>query len=391
MAREQGALYQWTPDLVVLRGAGWTAGNISPHTRFDNGEPDKSHIVARPCQSPCIPAPSKLSEVDLSLTNGKGIEMKILDADGGSPTAGAVSTAWPAFVSELAKVLAAMEEDQYLIVLVKQSNRFVQFAAQGAYGMRIETTSNHFLPKRERLSRGQIAKLIDMGWSDPTGSALESTPELDPDGSPNFFREFDDPVDFASVAQFAARVLIEVSRVPHPAYLEYEAISGDGICLQFPGLKLREADRAESTVEDARIEDMVIATLREVTGLADLRPDEDGDIGVRNGSAAILATILADICKVRLSSPLIADVTPTFALYSRLNDFNVAEDSMRFIYQNGVLHAVEDVCVDPARPGRLAAAFDRFSNTVASFDGLLREEFGGVTAFQESEAGIVRH
>jgi hypothetical protein len=104
-----------------------------------------------------------------------------------------LSVAWPPFAEKLAAALAKLEEDQYLILLVKRSNRFVQFAAQGSYGMRVETTSNAYLSKPEKLNERQVVMLLQSGWSDSTASPDESTPENDPDGSPNFFVEFPDP------------------------------------------------------------------------------------------------------------------------------------------------------------------------------------------------------
>ena len=98
-----------------------------------------------------------------------------------------LSKAWPAFVQKLTGVLKRLKEDQFLILSVKHSNRFVQFAAQGAVGMRIETTSDSYLKEPERLGKRDISALIDAGWQPPTGSPDESTPDRDPDGSPNFF------------------------------------------------------------------------------------------------------------------------------------------------------------------------------------------------------------
>ena len=103
---------------------------------------------------------------------------------------------WPAFELKLAGALGTLEEDQCLILVVKHSNRFVQFVAQGLQGMRIETTSNSYLAKPDKLNDRQIATLLDAGWGCPTGSPAESTPENDPNGSPNFFVEFPVPVPF---------------------------------------------------------------------------------------------------------------------------------------------------------------------------------------------------
>jgi hypothetical protein len=59
--------------------------------------------------------------------------------------------AWTDFGWRLMQVLGALEEDEYLIVGLKGTNRFVQFAGQGAHGMRVETVSNYYLPENERL------------------------------------------------------------------------------------------------------------------------------------------------------------------------------------------------------------------------------------------------
>lgn len=132
---------------------------------------------------------------------------------------GYLSTAWPAFQDHLAEALSRLEEDQFLILTVKCSDRFVQFAGEGAFGMRVETTSNSYLAKPERLNRRQMIALEKLGWRSPTGSPKSATPEKDPDGSPNFFREFPHPVPFEEVAGFAVNTLAEILRVPHPAFL----------------------------------------------------------------------------------------------------------------------------------------------------------------------------
>ena len=80
------------------------------------------------------------------------------------------SVAWAPFQKKLAGALAKLEEDQFLIESLKHSNRFVQFAAQGAFGMRAETTSNHYLTKQEQLDAKQLLAVKALGWVDPTGT-----------------------------------------------------------------------------------------------------------------------------------------------------------------------------------------------------------------------------
>src|SRR3989304_905507 len=153
------------------------------------------------------------------------------------------SVAWPPFAQKLAAVLEKLEEDQFLILSVKRSNRFIQFAAQGSFGMRVETTSNSYLAKPEQLNERQISTLIGTGWHAPTGSPGDSTPEGDPDGSPNFFVEFAAPVSFEAVANLTVRTLAEILRVPHPGALQYEAFDEGGEAIALPELGLKIAKR----------------------------------------------------------------------------------------------------------------------------------------------------
>lgn len=65
--------------------------------------------------------------------------------------------AWETFTRELAVALEALNEDEFLVLIVKQKNYFVQFAAQGSFGMRAEAVSNLYLPDGRHLSPEQSA------------------------------------------------------------------------------------------------------------------------------------------------------------------------------------------------------------------------------------------
>lgn len=181
-----------------------------------------------------------------------GREIGSLD-DLEKPTSGNVSAGWLSFAENLTAVLAKLKKDQYLILSVKESNRFVQFAAQGSSGMRVEATSNAYLSKPEKLKKRQITALHKRGWNDPTGSPDESTPEKDPEGSPNFFIEFTDPVSFGEVAKLAVYTLAEILDVPDPEALQYEAFTAKGKEIALPKLglpkKANEDDDAKFAVD----------------------------------------------------------------------------------------------------------------------------------------------
>jgi hypothetical protein len=302
-----------------------------------------------------------------------------------------LSVEWPPFAEKLATALAKLEEDQYLILLVKRSNRFVQFAAQGSYGMRVETTSNAYLSKPEKLNKRQIATLLQNGWSDPTASPDESTPENDPDGSPNFFVEFSDPVSFTAVANLAVRTLAEILRVPHPGSLQYDAFSADGEKIALPELGLQREKPASRKDEQEDLPQLLLETLKSTTGIADLDYDDDGDIGVRCGSAVVFVRLTNDSPFVRIHSHLLRGVEESEGLLARLNDMNANEIVMHFIYRNDTVYAVADVCAAPFVADHVALVFDHFCAIADGIDGLLQVDFGGETAFAEVEGSGVRH
>lgn len=306
-----------------------------------------------------------------------------------SPT-GRTSVAWPPFAQKLADVLAKLEEDQFLVVCVKHSSRFVQFAAQGTFGMRAEMTSNSYLTKQEQLSPRQIAALIELGWHDPTGAPSESTPEKDPDGSPNFFCQFNCPVGFEDLATLAVRTLIEIVRVPHPGFLEYEAFDAEGDEVKLPDLGLRVKPAPSSGGVASRSREL-LAVLREITGISDLAFDKDGDGGLQYGSAVTFVRLIGDASHVRFYSPILREVEESADLFERLNDMNVSESAMRFVFQNGVIYGTADIAAAPFVSAHVVQAYQRFCVVVDGIDSLLQEEFGGRTAFAESMPSLRRH
>jgi len=158
------------------------------------------------------------------------------------------SAAWPKFERKLAVVLKKLQEGHYLILSAQQSGRLIQFAAQGQHGMRIETTSNNYLSGVDQLSPVEISSLTSTGWGAPTGDRVTSTPENDPNGSPNFFVQFAAPVPYEAVAKLAVRTIAEILRIPHPRSLQYQAFDEEQSEIALPTLALsspgQQANRA---------------------------------------------------------------------------------------------------------------------------------------------------
>ncbi len=302
-----------------------------------------------------------------------------------------ISKAWPLFAEKLATILVCLQEDQYLILSVKHANRFIQFAAQGAHGMRVETTSNHYLPQQERLNAQQVPRLLGLGWQDPTGSGEESTPEQDPDGSPNYFVDMDAPIAFDEVANLTVRTFAEVLRIPHPGFLEYEAFDDEGHALELPGLGLKLANHEPRTDNPADVAKLLKATLSEITGANHLEFDDDGDIAIRFGSVVAFVRLNDGPSTVCIYSPILRDVEASPALYERLNDINSHESGVRFVYQNGAIWCFTHIPALPYVGVHVAGAFQHFCTLADDMDSLLREEFGGEVAFEETMPSILKH
>src|SRR5450759_779798 len=141
-------------------------------------------------------------------------------ADSASPVAGIEAPpisgkAWRELKSALALVLSDLGDDEYLVIEVKSNGSFVQFAGQGAHGMRAEAVSNAYLPETSQLSNSACDDLVKLGWNPPTYIQVEGVAEP-ADGSSNFYLDAATPVPHSQLAAFAVESLRRISLVPHP-------------------------------------------------------------------------------------------------------------------------------------------------------------------------------
>lgn len=147
--------------------------------------------------------------------------------------------AWDELCHGLALALRDLDEDDWLILSLKDSNRFVQFMAQGAHGFRAETVSDYYLPEDEHLTDAQFRTLVHLGWRAPTGLPDEFGPATG--GSPNYFIDLAPPISHEALALLAVATLIRVHGARHPGDLEYAAETNCGHSIRFPHLKVKRA------------------------------------------------------------------------------------------------------------------------------------------------------
>lgn len=155
---------------------------------------------------------------------------------------------WRRFERTLTDALSDLDDDEYLILSMRFSSRFIQFAGQGADGMRVESVSNQYLDDEEALTGAEHDLLLAMGWNPPTYDP-ESVTEHPTEGSPNYYRDLKAPVKFWSVAELAIRTLRLVHRIETPDQLEYKAFNRAGESIRFPSLHIWRTRRPKASDE----------------------------------------------------------------------------------------------------------------------------------------------
>jgi len=145
--------------------------------------------------------------------------------------------AWKEFVDCLVGALVSLEEDEFLVLGIKGTSRYVQIMDQGAYGIRMEAVSDYYLPEDQHLSEEDYAALMKLGWRAPT--QLPDAIGGGADGSPNYYLDLARPVPYGDVAVMAALTLDNVHGAAHPGCLEYDARSTRGMSIRFPHLPIR--------------------------------------------------------------------------------------------------------------------------------------------------------
>ncbi len=304
-----------------------------------------------------------------------------------------MSVAWPPFEKRLATALAKLEEDQFLILSLKGTNRFVQFAAQGSHGMRMEATSNAFLKRKQKLTAAQIAQMIAGGWLEPTGARHEATPELDPDGSPNFYREFPRPVRFKRLATLAVQTLRDIMGVPHPGFLEYEAYDTQHQIRDFSELGLARSARGSRGDDQsaALLTERLLSTLKAATGVEDLSIDADGDIAIAFNGSPIYFSVLGGSSLIRVCAPILERVDANPKVYELLNELNANRALLRLVYRDTTLFAVADHVVSPYVGAHVETLLKMFSQAVSNLGARLQPQIGGRTAHDLVAPGATVH
>ena len=297
--------------------------------------------------------------------------------------------AWDEYEQVLARILDALDAGQFLILRSADRPGFVQFAAHGMHGLRAEAVSNPFLPPDHQLGDDALGAALRLGWQPPTG-APDTTPEHDPEGSPNYFLEWPAPVPYHDVARLAIDTLTDVFDVAHPARLRYEAFTSEGTAILLPSLGERATRNGPVTDDELgppptveEVAEQVLVILRKASGNPDLEPDDDGEIAVRFGSSAVFFQVFGDPPIVRAYSPALTQVPIDADVAVALNELNGVTAFTKWLAVDDMIVATIDLFADPLVERHVVHACEVLGNTTDDVDDQLQQRFGGKTFFGE--------
>ena len=268
------------------------------------------------------------------------------------------SIEWPMFQKNLATALKSMQEDEHLIISEKRANRFVQFAASGGFGIRMETTSNAYLGKTESHSERIHLALLALGWKPPTDTPAKSTPEDDPDGSPNYYIDFPEGTSQRCIATLAVRTLADLYEISHPGNLEYDAFDSEGTTIEYKILKIQSiAERKKRVRNPAR---RLLKSVMAATGIKDLEYDDDEHLHVVYGDLNVFIILDENASCVRIISALFSEITTSNELLGVINTLNAEPNALRFFVHEECVIAMYIIPAKPIIDSHVGKALEDF-------------------------------
>jgi hypothetical protein len=324
-------------------------------------------------------------------------EFHLLDEPSTSDLAAKVRQAWRDFAGALATALPALPAKSELYLTVDPT-AYGSGDVVYSVGVRVAESGelaalavgNGLLPEGYRLDRNAVAAMIELGWSPPGVIA----------GSREHFGQNSPVAQASQLAVVVTRTLRDVYGAPHPAFVVYGARDGQDQSLAIAGLgtarhestlELTEAELAlaEGEEEDSavglgeRVRTVVAALLKSEP--EELTVDQDGDIGIRAGSAMVFVKVRENPPLVDVFSPLLTEVDPTEQLFERLSDLTNRMPIGRLYCTNGTVWASVPVMGRRFQATHLVLAIQVMTGLADELDDRLQGEFGGKRFFSEGD------
>ena len=305
-----------------------------------------------------------------------------------------VDQAWTDFTAALADALPALPEGVTALDITLDPTAAEQgdapytvtidLAEPGQ--LRAYAVSNRSLPRAHRLSHRRLGEVIELGWSPPGVVA----------GSGDRFGLEEPRSEAVRVAKIVTRTLREVYRSPHPAFLLYTAINGEGtsVTTQPLGVARPVTDEGVAHLGHLQLASMPLAkrvplVLSAMLKVApdSLPVDSDGDIGIRNGSAMVFVRVRDQPDLVEVFSPVLLEVQENQRLYQKLSELTHRMPVGRLYWANSIVWAGIAVFGRDFQATHLMLAVEVMTGLADELDDRLSKEFGGRRFFSDTEEG----
>lgn len=291
-----------------------------------------------------------------------------------------IAQAWDGFELRLAEVISVIDDSADFTIgcaVVDDRNvPYVTFTAVDRTTIRALASGNANLGESYQLGPAQLAQLQRLGWHPPTESGPRPTAD--------FWMEMDQEAS-DRLAAATVGALRDVFGVQHPVFLDPGDLAE--VLTPRPGPIAApaefDAEDVVATMPTGRdhLDGMVAAELTQMFGHAPLR-DQEGDIGLRVGSAMLFLRVSADGRELILFSVLVHDVAGRSRAAEVLNDLNAEARMVKFHLVRDRVFASLSVLTRPFVPAHLHQAVRMMSDMADAIDDDLARKLGGRTAFE---------
>ncbi|HUG27987.1 MAG TPA: hypothetical protein VMK53_06780 [Gemmatimonadales bacterium] len=231
---------------------------------------------------------------------------------------------WASFAARLAESITVLDTDEYLILSHPRTHHFVQCTMDEGE-LRLEAKSNHFVPPARQLGMEQELRLVELGWKAPTHAP--DAKERVRNGSPNWFRDYAEPVDADEAALMMVMTLREVYGVRSPRALRYHAFRANGCEVRFPTLGVAHdgSKEAPSVLRPEWLEElqrMVTAAIALHLPWMGIRRLPNGDLLAEHDGVALLVREVQDPFDILFYGVIMPEAEETPRLLAAVNRLN---------------------------------------------------------------------
>jgi hypothetical protein len=294
---------------------------------------------------------------------------------------GASEQAWAAFRRRLADHVAAMGDDDILIVEIEGAapapgaddlggaEPYVQFLGYGDGWVRAEVSSNAWLRADRLLDPVSIDAILALGWSAPG------------DEDDDNFTEDALTCEADRLAVMAVGALRDVFGVPHPAFLQADGLEverGTTRYLEHDADADATADEAAATrpVDRDELVALVDSALTPVFG-HEPQHDDDGDIPVSAGTATVFVRVREDMPVVEIFCRVVHGIENHAAALFEVNELNNEHALISFAVVGDAVMADILVPALPFAPAHLRDMLEVMCDSVDRVAPVLAQRVGG--------------